>query len=151
MPFMFEESDDPNLQLSSFLDQLSGFLQTLLFDDAPYGYRILFIDDMRDRLRLAYETETLPHFDRVRAVVQDTPPEVFARVGLIGNSLQAKLAALFSLGRRFRDGIVDALRYLLAQINSLLGSISAATGGIADLISEFKDMVENCIDYVEQG
>lgn len=152
MPFQFElENGNPTVQINSFLVQLEKLFIDMVYENRVLEQAIRFIGDMHSHLRAALEEDTIPHFGRLRNAVEEVKEGEWRRVGLTGASLKAKLAALMNLGQRIREGIVDALRYLLAQINSLLGSISAATGGLADLISEFKDMVENCIDYVSDG
>ncbi|SIO57433.1 hypothetical protein SAMN05444722_3729 [Rhodovulum sp. ES.010] len=150
MPFEFniEDTSDPHSQLIRFLQQLEQLLQNMVLEQTVEGRPIHFVGNMRGYLREAYLEDTQPHFRILEGAVKDVEIEKLQRVGLTGASLRAKLAALVTLGQRVRDAIADALRYLLAQINSILGSISTATAGLADLISEFKDMLENCIDYV---
>ncbi|MBT8456926.1 MAG: hypothetical protein KJO15_12575 [Alphaproteobacteria bacterium] len=150
MAFEFSFEDETRSLLQSFLKQLQQIMNSIVYEGYLFKHEVRLHDEPREYLIPVFESELPEAFSRTETAIFEASDEALSRHGLSGAALQSKLRLLQFLGRRFIDGLVDTLRFLLVQINSLLGSIQNATGW-GDFIKEIKDAIENSIDYVRRA
>lgn len=146
-----EESD--RKLLLSFFEQLERGLRTVALERDWNGRPLNFIGDAHNRLKLAWE-EVAGQFDLARGTIGVTPIRRFRSAGLTGHSLRAKLYLLMEWAKRAADTASPtwkrAVRRVLQNINSILGSFVYAVR-LGEPIKEFKEMLENGLDDLEDG
>ena len=146
-----EESD--RKLLLSFLVQLERGLRTVALEGYWMGERLTFIGETPYHLERAWG-EVEGEFEAARNAVQYKEIEVFQSAGLTGRSLRAKLYLLMEWASRAADTAPftwkRAVRRVLQNINSILGSFVYAAG-VGEPIKEFKEMLENGLDDLEDG
>lgn len=148
MEFQFEFTDrnDKSL-LQEFIEETRDFLKALLFGDKPFGKPVKFIDDTQSMIQDVYNSHGAIEFSRLSVATEAAEPAKLTAAGLTGKPLIAKLSVLKGWGKMLRDEFYKAVRHILAQCNSIIGSLVHVTG-LGEAAKEFKDLVENAIDYV---
>ncbi len=149
MDFQAEISEmDDKAALQVFIEELRGFLKTLLFDPKPFKRGVDFIAETRQMLQEVFREDAALELNRLSIAVADTDPDRLGKFGLIGKAWRAKWSVLKARGAELLTNLSDAAPHVFAQARSMAGSLVAATG-IGEPLLEFIDMVSNAVSYAK--
>jgi hypothetical protein len=144
---MPEFSDSDRDELVQFLKNTIEFLRPLATDNLN-----LFAQDLRTAITLAW-SEFENDFDQARAeaTVHAIRADRAIWAGLYGSQLQLKLAVIRHWQQKWEQTRTSPgfgkkiLKKLIAAIDTVLGSLIAATG-LDEALRELKDILSNAID-----
>lgn len=143
------ESDDFEEMMMVFLRQLGDGLYQVGVQRRWGDRTVRYVGGAQGERQVEAATiAALNRLDRVLDVISGDRElvEKLGRVGLTGDELRAKLYFIQYWANRSLQGLWDAIRKTLENINIVLGSLSSVVPGI-EPIREIKDVIlHNMID-----